>query len=74
MNGDPDSINTIVGLTLVFCAFGLLGIGIMAYSDENRWRAFSSEHRCEIVARKEAANFETSRVAYKCDDGITYWR
>ena len=56
---------------------------IVSFKEHREWKAFAAEHNCELVATKKAATLVTTdgkavmqpaQNAYKCNDGVTYWR
>lgn len=68
----------------------VLAIGTVAMVQEGReWQAFASAHHCQVVGRMQgstdiapiisskggvAVTTTPDKTAYKCDDGVTYWR
>lgn len=56
---------------------------IVSFKEHREWKAFAAEHNCVVIAKKRATTLVTSdgktvmqpaQNAYKCDDGVTYWR
>lgn len=59
-------------------------LATLASLKENlEWNKFAAKHNCVVVEKERATTLVTTdgkavvqpaKTAYKCDDGVTYWR
>lgn len=82
---DPEfMLGALLGLALIaFLAFAMYA----CVDESNEWETFKVEHKCKVTGKMRGEMFNTfdmkgnvgigstsSKVAWTCDDGITYWR
>ena len=61
-------------LLITFMAFVICVAAYGSFKDFQAWPAFKVEHNCKIVSTTVPSFLTPSKVAWLCDDGITYYQ
>ncbi|MBY8934252.1 hypothetical protein [Pseudomonas fluorescens] len=57
---------------LIAALFAFAGFCLYASTHSgNNWEAFAKSHDCRPA---QITTYSTGKIAWKCNDGVTYWR
>ncbi|HHN8775795.1 TPA: hypothetical protein ACP7R1_003690 [Escherichia coli] len=54
--------------------FYAIHITDMQQKEDASWQQYKTEHNCRLTESRDKDNNGPAREAWKCDDGVLYWK